>query len=72
MILVDIKKLIPIKTVKILTVIKCYDPKKNKMQKKIIFKSTAVFTAVFKQKKMNMALTSILLYTSSCTHYYDI
>jgi len=51
MILVDIKKLIPIKTVKILTVIKCYDPKKNKMQKKIIFKSTAVFTAVFKQKK---------------------
>jgi len=35
MILVDIKKLIPIKTVKIMTVIKCYDPKKkNKMQKK--------------------------------------
>jgi len=29
MILVDIKKLIPIKTVKIMTVIKCYDPKKK-------------------------------------------
>jgi len=52
MILVDIKKLIPIKTVKILTVIQCYDPKKNNKMQKKNFKSTAVFTAVFKQKKI--------------------